>query len=96
MRISFIVLFISMMVFVTYQTSYKVKEMKDELHISQRQLADEKEELQTLKAEWMYLNSTERLASLSGKYLNTTPVQPVQLANLYEHRKYAQASLETK
>lgn len=96
MKIPFIVLFISMMVFVTYQTSYKVKEMKKELSVSKQKLEDEREELQTLKAEWMYLNSTERLASLSEKYLNTTPVQPLQLANLYENKRYAQVGLGVK
>jgi len=83
------------MVFFTYQVSYKVKKLEKDLRITNSKIKDEKDELQALKAEWMYLNSTDRLAELSKKYLNNKPIQPSQLVDLYDNN-YILSNLENR
>lgn len=53
----------------------EIKRLNDEI-------ADEKQALSVLKAEWSLLNQPDRLQRLADKYLDLKPLTPVQTATI--------------
>lgn len=62
-----------------YEVKYDVREVKQDVASLTIQLAEEKESLHVLAAEWAYLTRPERLAALSAGHLALTPVAPMQI-----------------
>ncbi len=63
---------------VLFQTSYEVQELEDKLGSLNRQIMDEQEAIQILKAEWSYLNDPTRLESLASQHLQLQPTEARQ------------------
>jgi cell division protein FtsL len=67
-----------------FTVKYEVRDLEDELAATQSAIADGREEIHVLKAEWSYLNRPERLAELAGRYLDLSPMGPGQMASLVD------------
>lgn len=67
---------------VLFQTSYEVQELEDKLGSLNRQIMDEQEAIQILKAEWSYLNDPTRLESLATQHLQLQPTEARQFVAL--------------
>lgn len=63
---------------VLFQTSYEVQELEDKLGSLNRQIMDEQEAIQILKAEWSFLNDPTRLESLASQHLQLQPTEARQ------------------
>lgn len=59
-----------------YLVKYRVMDVKDEVAALSQQLAQEKESIRLLDAEWSYLNRPERLEALSAAYLSLEMISP--------------------
>jgi len=57
-----------------YLVKYTVQDVQREVGALKQQLANEKESLHLLKAEWAYLNRPERLRQLAGRHLDLVAV----------------------
>lgn len=53
-----------------FHIKYTVKNLKKDLLEINSQITDSKDEIHTLKAEWAYLSSPERIKRLSDRYLD--------------------------
>ncbi len=69
--------------------SYGLYELKDEVRGREAELralkdavAEEKESLRVLAAEWSYLNRPDRLAAMAGRYLELVPLKAGQVQGL--------------
>lgn len=58
-----------------YQVKYRVQNIKRDLVEMYRQLAEDKEAIRVLRAEWAYLNQPERLKVLVDTHLAMVPVE---------------------
>ncbi|MFO1127982.1 MAG: hypothetical protein U1E66_06050 [Rhodospirillales bacterium] len=58
---------------------YEVQSLKDELGALDHQVADERETIQVLHAEFAYLTQPERLSRMVANHLGLVAVQPRQL-----------------
>jgi len=67
---------------VLFQTSYEVQELEDKLGSLNRQIMDEQEAIQILKAEWSYLNDPTRLETLASQHLQLQPTEARQFVAL--------------
>jgi len=67
---------------VLFAVSYQVTELEDRLVALNKQVADDREALHVLHAEWSYLNQPERLATLSQRYLDLQPLDGAQMATV--------------
>ncbi len=67
---------------VLFQTSYEVQELEDKLGSLNRQIMDEQEAIQILKAEWSYLNDPTRLENLASQHLQLQPTEARQFVAL--------------
>jgi len=56
-----------------YRVKYEVQSIRAQIRETSTELAQERESLHVVSAEWAYLNRPERLQKLSEKYLNTDP-----------------------
>jgi hypothetical protein len=65
-----------------YEMKAAVEARERALHQLQRAVADEREALQILRAEWAYLNQPERLARLAQAKLGLQPAAAAQFARL--------------
>lgn len=78
-----------------YQVKYEVLDLREEVDLLETELAEERDALHVVKAEWAYLNRPERLRRLAGKYLEMEPMSGAQLADLsglpYENGLYTVA-----
>lgn len=61
-----------------YLVKYWVQDVQADVTKAQAELANERESLHLLGAEWAYLNRPERLEKLSQKYLELTPLSSTQ------------------
>jgi hypothetical protein len=68
--------------FLLYMVKYQVQNLHTQVVETERKLAEEKEALHVIAAEWAYLNRPERLRSLSAKYLSSTEVTVDQIAEI--------------
>ncbi len=72
-RLSFIAIWIAVIVgsaFILYRVKYEVQSLKAQVIEVNKDIAQEKETLRVVSAEWSYLNRPERLKILADKYLN--------------------------
>ena len=67
-----------------FTVKYQVRDLEDQLAATQSAIADSREEIHVLKAEWSYLNRPERLADLADRYLELSPMAPAQMASLID------------
>jgi hypothetical protein len=65
-----------------YMVKFSVQNLQREVVVAQRNLAQEKESLHLLKAEWAYLNRPERLRRLSDAHLNLVPLDSRRMQNM--------------
>lgn len=65
-----------------FQVKYEVVQLEDELARLNRQIADGREAIHVLNAEWSFLTQPARLAELSKRYLSLTPIGTAQLGRL--------------
>jgi cell division protein FtsL len=57
-----------------YLVKYSVQNIQRDVESARNELAQEKESLHLLKAEWAYLNRPDRLQRLAGKHLDLVPL----------------------
>ena len=67
-----------------FTVKYQVRDLESQLAALESRLADGREEIHVLKAEWSYLNRPERLADLAGRYLDLAPMAPAQMGALLD------------
>ena len=80
-----------------FSIKYRVYDLKRDVAEVNRQLADEKNEIHVLKAEWTYLTKPERLRELASKHLGLEPVSVAQIQPLeYQGIMVASADGTTK
>lgn len=58
-----------------FSFSQKTEDQRHAIKLLDRRIAEERQNLNVLEAEWSYLNKPERLRSLSEKHLDLTPVK---------------------
>jgi len=84
-RVSVICLWIVVIVvaaFGLYRVKYEVQSIRAQIKEATLELAQERESLHVVAAEWAYLNRPERLQQLSSKYLNTEQLTVAQVAEV--------------
>jgi len=67
-----------------YQMKYEVQQLEGRLAKVNREILQDQESIQVLKAEWSYLNQPARLAELATRFLQLEPVAPKQMVSLAE------------
>lgn len=72
----------SLVGFALFQVKYEVQSMEEKISRALHMMAEEKESLHILKAEWTYLNDPQRLQSLAEKYLDIAPMEGQQVATV--------------
>ena len=65
-----------------YNMKYEVQSYRLAVKKLERELADEREAIQVLKAEWSYLNRPERLKRLAAQYTSLRPVRLEQIVTI--------------
>lgn len=65
-----------------FQLKYRVQGQEQELSHLFRQIQNDRDQIQVLRAEWAHLNDPHRLADLARRYLDLAPVAGVQLVRL--------------
>lgn len=65
-----------------YQLKYEVQAKEERLARLNRQIQQEQEAIHVLAAEWAFLNRPDRLAELSKRHLELTPVEPAQFSKV--------------
>lgn len=67
---------------VLFHTSYRVQDLETRLAALDRDILEEQEAIQVLKAEWSYLNEPARLEQLATRYLILQPTGADQIGSL--------------
>ena len=62
-----------------FQLKYAVQEREDELSRLNRELIASEQAVHVLLAEWSYLNRPDRLAGLTARHLELSPMTPGQV-----------------
>lgn len=70
------------MAFAVYQTKNQVVNVEKELNQINSRIITANESIHTLKAEWGYLNTPNRLAKLNNKFLKLRPTSVKQIASV--------------
>lgn len=65
-----------------YMVKFSVQNLQREVAVTKAQLAQEKEALHLLNAEWAYLNRPERLRRLADAHLDLVPLDSRRIDNL--------------
>ena len=65
-----------------YQLSYEVQQLNSDLYQTRKQIKENKQAVQILKAEWAYQNRPDNLHALAVKYLPLLLVAPYQVASI--------------
>jgi hypothetical protein len=65
-----------------FQLKYQVMNLEQHHHRIRRTIAETKEAIHILKAEWAYLNDPKRLQVLCERYLPVSSIQGSQLVSL--------------
>ncbi len=84
-RLSFIALWVSVIVvaaFMLYRVKYEVQSLKAQISETTKEIAQERESLHVVAAEWAYLNRPERLKRLADKYLDGKEITVGQVAEV--------------
>ena len=58
---------------------YRVQSLEAELQALNRDIAQDREVIHVLKAEWSHFNDPERLRTLAGRHLDMMPIQSEQV-----------------
>ena len=84
MKRYFFILFgvVMLMGFGLFQLKYHVVQLEQKLTLVQRKIAEKKEAIHVLKAEWSHLNEPQRLQKLVEKHLAMSPLHAFQLISL--------------
>ncbi|MEA1650302.1 hypothetical protein UAJ10_14930 [Nitrospirillum sp. BR 11164] len=67
---------------ILYHTSYRVQEEQEHLASLNRQIAQEQQSIQVLRAEWAYLNDPTRLERLATEHSTLRPTKAEQMVAL--------------
>ena len=67
-----------------YQLKYEVVRLEERKSVYDRSIAEEREAIQVLNAEWSYLNRPQRLDELAKRHLDLVPVAVGQLGAIDE------------
>ena len=62
-----------------FELKYRVQVQERELARLDRQIRNDRDEIQVLRAEWAHLNDPLRLSELARRYLDLAPVAGVQI-----------------
>ena len=65
-----------------FQVKYEVMQQEDQLARLNRQIAESREAIRVLNAEWSFLTQPTRLGELSKRYLNLVPIGNAQLGSI--------------
>ncbi|SMF70996.1 cell division protein FtsL [Tistlia consotensis] len=65
-----------------FETKHKVQTLEDQLLTTERQIHQERETIEVLRAEWSYLNQPSRIEALAEKYLGLKPMTPQQIVSV--------------
>ena len=65
-----------------FQVKYEVMQQEDQLARLNRQIADSREAIRVLNAEWSFLTQPTRLSELTKRYLNLVPIGNAQLGSI--------------
>ena len=65
-----------------FQVKYEVMAQEDELARLNRQIAESREAVRVLNAEWSFLTQPTRLAELARRYLTLVPIGTAQLGSI--------------
>jgi cell division protein FtsL len=65
-----------------YRVKYEVRAIRAQIATVNQELAQEKESLRVVSAEWAYLNRPERLQQLADKYLTSKQLTVAQMADI--------------
>lgn len=68
--------------YILFQVKYEVQQQEDELARLDRQIADSREAVRVLNAEWSFLTQPERLSDLARRYLTLVPIGTAQLGSI--------------
>lgn len=79
---AFFLVLVALVGFALFQVKYEVQSMEEKISKTLHMMAEEKESLHILKAEWTYLNEPKRLQSLAEKYLDVVPMEGQQVATV--------------
>ncbi len=65
-----------------YMVKFSVQNLQRDVGVAEQALANEKESLHLLNAEWAYLNRPERLRALSQTHLDLVPLDSHRIENV--------------
>ena len=65
-----------------FQVKYEVMQQEDTLASLYKEIADDRDQIRVLDAEWSYLTRPERLKRLAGRYLDLAPFGAAQIVDL--------------
>ena len=65
---------------ILYHTSYQVQAEADRLASLRRQIGQQQQSIQVLKAEWAYLNDPKRIERLAAEHTALKPIKGTQIA----------------
>ena len=65
-----------------FQMKYEVMQQEDRLQRLNHEIADDREAVRVLTAEWSFLTQPARLDELSRRYLNLVPIGTQQLGSI--------------
>jgi cell division protein FtsL len=81
MNLVFFIVAIFMLGFIV-KVKYEVNNLLGDIKSINRKLAQEQKEINSLRAEWTYLNNPSRLASLANKYLHLNKIYLDRVAEI--------------
>jgi|HubBroStandDraft_6_1064221.scaffolds.fasta_scaffold1135085_2 hypothetical protein len=65
-----------------FQVKYEVMQQEETLARLSKEIADSREQIRVIDAEWSYLTRPDRLKRLAARYLNLAPIAAAQIAEL--------------
>lgn len=65
-----------------FQVKYEVMQQEETLARLNKEIADSREQIRMVDAEWSYLTRPDRLRRLTSRYLNLAPIAAAQIAEL--------------
>lgn len=65
-----------------FQVKYEVMQQEETLARLSKEIADSREQIRVIDAEWSYLTRPDRLKRLATRYLNLAPIAAAQIAEL--------------
>ena len=75
---------VMLMGFGLFQLKYHVVQLEEKLVMTEKKIAERKEAIHVLKAEWSHLNDPQRLQRLANTHLQMSPIQSFQLISLQD------------